>query len=65
MMPKTNSPRTRIVAAPEASPSTLGSEGLKAMSDYGVLGLLAILGPAVVGGIILQLAMWFDRQDGV
>lgn len=35
------------------------------MSDYGVLGLLAILGPAVVGGIILQLAMWFDRQDGV
>lgn len=31
------------------------------MSDYAVLGLLAILGPAVVGGIILQLAMWFER----
>jgi hypothetical protein len=31
------------------------------MSDYAVLGLLAILGPVLVVGLIAQIALWADK----
>ena len=31
------------------------------MSDYAVLGLLAILGPVLLFGLVAQIALWIDK----